>query len=89
MPAGNAFRSKASRSRMGSISRTNQNQGGGDKKAGLPPTMGITQTRYLAFRHRHPILMSMSSLMVTANPRVNPTHPISSNSRNFITRRWV
>jgi hypothetical protein len=89
MPAGNAFRSKASRSRMGSTARTNQNQGGGEKKAGLPPTATMTQNRWLAFRHRHPILMTMSQLQVTANPRVNPTHPISSTSRNFVTRRWV
>jgi len=89
MPAGNPFRAKASRSRLGSIARTNGNQGGGDKKAGLPPTMRLTQANHLAFRHRHTILLSMSSLIQTANPRVNPTPPISSQPKNFVTRRWV
>lgn len=80
---GNAFRSKASRSRMGSTARTNQNQGGGDKKAGLPPTATMTANRYLAFRHRHPILMTMSSLMVTANPRVQQSRPIEGRPINY------
>jgi hypothetical protein len=89
MPAGNPFRAKASRSRLGSTARTNGNQGGGEKKAGLPPTMRLTQASNLAFRHRHPILLSMASLIQTANPRVNPTHPISSQPKNFLTRRWI
>jgi hypothetical protein len=85
---GNPFRSR-NKARMGSISRTNQNQGGGEKKAGLPPTMALTQQRNLAFRHRHPILLPMSVLIKTANPNVNPTRPIGSIPKNYVTRHFV
>ena len=74
---------------MGSSSRTNQNQGGGDKKAGLPPTMQMTAQRNLGFRHRHTILLPMSVLIQTANPNVNPTRPTGGDSRNYVTRNWV
>lgn len=85
---GNPFKS-ANKAKMGSIARTNQNQGGGDKKAGLPPTMRMTQQINLAYRHRHPILLPMSMLMITANPNVNPSRPTGSDPRNFVTRNWV
>jgi hypothetical protein len=84
MPAGNPFRAKASRSRLGSIARTNGNQGGGDKKAGLPPTMLMTQQRNLAFRHRHPILLPMSLLIQTANPNVKQSRPVDGRPLNYI-----
>ncbi len=84
MPFGNPFRAKASRSRLGSTARTNINQGGGVKKAGLPPVMRMTQQNYLAFRHRHTVLLPMSQLIVTANPNVKQSRPISGRPENYI-----
>lgn len=81
---GNPFKAKASRSRLGSTARTNQNQGGGDKKAGLPPVMRMTQQRFLAYKHRNPILLSLSRLIVTANPNVKPSRPIDGRPQNYI-----
>lgn len=84
MPAGNAFRAKASRSRMGSISRTNVNQGGGDKKAGLPPVMRMTQQRFLAYKHRHTALQPLVTWQITANPKVQQSRPIATRPQNWI-----
>lgn len=53
----------------------NQNQGGGSKKAGLPPTVGFTQAIQVAYRNRN-YPQSRSTMILTANPKVRQSAPI-------------
>jgi hypothetical protein len=77
----NAFRVSGS-GKSGSRARTNVPQGGGPSKAGLVPVMAKTQARALAFRH-HGLPKSVMSMAFTANPRVNESRNIGSNSQNY------
>jgi hypothetical protein len=58
-----------------------QNQGGGDKKAGLKPTVGKPYMRQIYYKQRYSNgrCCSLSQLQFTANPNVCVSRPIGSN----------
>jgi hypothetical protein len=76
MPQGNMF-SSSSRYQMGSNAITDQNQGGGDKKAGFPYIIGRTQWSNIAF-YESGNLGNLRFMMKTVNPNVNISRPIGS-----------
>lgn len=62
---------------------TNQNQGGGNKKAGFPYLVARDSWTSVAF---HRIPQKLSVLQMTMNPNVRPSRPIGvtpSNGRYF------
>ena len=78
---GNSFR-RSNKSALGSTARTNQNQGGGSKKAGLVPTAVMPTAVWRAYRaHAQPKPMSVMRMPLTTN--VRPGRPIGSNSVNY------
>tara|TARA_B100000927_G_C16209373_1_gene366909 strand:+ start:341 stop:574 length:234 start_codon:yes stop_codon:yes gene_type:complete len=54
---------------------TNQNQGGGDKKAGLVPTETASVATTVAYNVRG-LPKSLNMMTVTANPNVRQSRPI-------------
>ena len=58
-----------------------QNQGGGNKKAGLKPTVGTGYMRTTYYKQNYKIgkCCSLTQLQFTANPNVCVSRPISSN----------
>jgi hypothetical protein len=61
----------------------NQNQGGGNKKAGLVPTADIPVAAFNGYRNRG-LPKSLYLMRITANPNVQQSRPISSRPVNFI-----
>ena len=79
---GNPFRRSNSAKLTTSSARTNQNQGGGNKKAGLVPTAVMPTAVWRAYRaHAQPKPMSVMRMPLTTN--VRPGRPIGSNSVNY------
>lgn len=77
------FSNKASHSLTArSSARTNVNQGGGNKKAGLVPTAILTRATWLGYKHRG-LPRTAVQMAFTANPRVNPSKPISGKPQNY------
>ena len=61
----------------------NQNQGGGDKKAGLPPTMRMTSAKWIGYKNRgYPKPMSIMKLPLVST--VRQTRPIQVRPQNWI-----
>ena len=60
---------------------TNRNQGGGDKKAGLPPQVGRTawESIYLQCNSYQVRCCQLKTLQFTANPNVRQSRPTGSN----------
>lgn len=75
MPSANPF-SSSNRSNMGSNAITDQNQGGGDKKAGLPKMVGRDSWTSVNITDR-----PLSVLQFTVNPNVTISKPIGSSYR--------
>jgi hypothetical protein len=61
---------------------TNQNQGGGNKKAGLVPTETASVATALSYRVRG-LPLSLMRLQVTENPNVMQSRPVWVRSMNF------
>ena len=78
---GNSFR-RSNRSALGSTARTNQNQGGGNKKAGLVPTAVMTTATWRAYRD-HGLPLSMGRMRLPLITTTRPPRPIGSNSVNY------
>lgn len=59
----------------------NRNQGGGNKKAGLPPQVGRTawDSIYLQCNRYQTRCCQLRTLQFTANPNVRPSRPIGSS----------
>ncbi len=66
----------AKRARYAS-SISNQNQGGGNKKAGQVPTGTLTEERWLAYRGAG-LPRSNAFMSTTVNPNVRQSRPIGS-----------
>ena len=81
MPMGNPFR-RSNNARLTSIARTNQNQGGGPKKAGLVPTAVMPAARWIAYNTRG-LPLSGVRMAFTVNPRVRPTRPVGGKPQNY------
>lgn len=64
-------------------SLVNQNQGGGNKKAGLVPTADIPVAVFNGYRNRG-LPKTLYLMQITANPKVQQSRPISSRPVNFI-----
>jgi len=79
---GNPF-NRSNHARMGSTARTDQNQGGGNKKAGLVPTMALTQASAIAYNVRH-LPKSMAVMKITVFPNVKPSRPVDGRPLNYI-----
>ena len=81
---GKAFSTSASRSSFNSNPTVTINQGGGDKKAGLKPTMDMTQWRNIYYNSQDAGLnylfypKSNTGLIVTANPNVCVSRGVGS-----------
>jgi hypothetical protein len=63
----------------------NQNQGGGDKKAGLIPSTGVSTTSSIAYRYQP---KSLKVMQFTVNPNVRqslPSTTLSSNKPHSMT----
>jgi hypothetical protein len=79
----NPFSYKANHSLLThSSARTNVNQGGGPKKAGLVPTAILTRATWLGYKRRG-LPRTAVQMMFTANPRVNPTRPVGGKPQNY------
>ena len=78
---GNPFR-RSNNARLSSTARTNQNQGGGVKKAGLPPTAAVPAAKWLGYKHRG-LPLSGVRMAFTANPNVKPSHGIGAKPQNY------
>jgi len=76
--------SRSNRSRMGSNARTDQNQGGGEKKAGFPHMIGREHFTSLFI-----IDKPLSFLRMTKLPLANPSRPIGSDVRNVYFNRQL
>ena len=74
MPQGNPFAS-SSRSQMGSQAITNQNQGGGEKKAGFPYIVGRDSWSSI---YLHNTSQRLPTLRMTLFPKVRQSRPIGS-----------
>jgi hypothetical protein len=87
---GNPNSSKASRSNMGSNRATDYSTGGGDKKAGLVPTMQMTQARFRAFNSRGlPLSFNLAMLNPNGTPNISNVcigRPIGSTAQ--FNLRW-
>jgi hypothetical protein len=82
MRYGNAFKS-TNRNRMSSNAYTDQNQGGGDKKAGFPHTVGRDHWTSIYMGAGNNVAVtgrccSLTQLQITANPNVCQSRPIGS-----------
>ena len=58
-----------------------QNQGGGDKKAGLPSTVGhdYWRTIYAGINYSSGLCCGLGRMQLTANPKVCVSRPIGSD----------
>ena len=75
MPKGNMF-SSSHHHKIASNAVTDQNQGGGEKKAGFPYIIGRTQHTNIAFNHTGP--WNLTFLMKINSKKTNISRPISS-----------
>jgi hypothetical protein len=66
----------ASKKTSSICSITNQNQGGGDKKAGSVPTETASRATQVSYQVRG-LPKKLSLMQVTLNPGVNQSRPIS------------
>lgn len=82
MPQGNMF-SSSSRYRMGSNAITDQNQGGGDKKAGFPHIIGRDHWVSLYLRNTS---QNLTVLKFTVNPHVRQSRGVGHGP--FPTPYW-
>lgn len=60
----------------------NQNQGGGDKKAGLAPSVMKTTASTIAFRNRG-LPKSRLAMTITLFPKVHQSRPIDGRPVNY------
>lgn len=67
---------------MVSSHATNQNQGGGDKKAGFPYIVGRGQWTNIAFYYNSPPL---KTLQFTVNPNVRQSRPVYLRPSSYPT----
>ena len=58
-------------------SLSNQNQGGGNKKAGLVPTATLTEETWIAY-NINGLPKSNAFMNITVNPNVRPSRPVGS-----------
>ena len=63
----------------------NQNQGGGNKKAGLVPTADIPVAAFNAYRDRG-LPKPLYLMRITANPNVKQSRPICGRPENYTDR---
>lgn len=80
MPQGNAF-SSSSRAQMGSRAQVNQNQGGGDKKAGFPYQVGRDSWVSIYFNSTNPVAghcCKLPQYQFTLFPKTSISKPIGS-----------
>jgi hypothetical protein len=83
------FMNKSNRAGFVSSATVNQNQGGGDKKAGFPYIVGRTQWTNIAFNtDKNGSIAgrcdcSLKSLKFTANPNVKQSRPTQIRPANF------
>ena len=61
----------------------NQNQGGGNKKAGLVPTADIPVAAFIGYRNRG-LPKTLYLMQITVNPNVQQSRPISGRPENYI-----
>jgi hypothetical protein len=78
---GNPFK-RTNGARMGSTVQTVQNQGGGDKKAGLVPTMNLTEAKNIAYNVRH-LPQSAAVMKINLYKNVKPSRPIYIRPTNY------
>lgn len=78
---GNPFK-RTNGARMGSTVQTVQNQGGGNKKAGLVPTMAMTEAKTIAYNVRH-LPKSAAVMKITLFPNVKQSRPIQIRPGNY------
>ena len=81
MPMGNPFK-RTNNARMTSSARTNQNQGGGPKKAGLVPTATLPAAKWIGYKNRG-LPLSGVRMAFTVNPNVKPSHGIGARPGNY------
>jgi len=62
---------------------SNQNQGGGPKKAGLVPTADVPVAAFNGYRNRG-LPKTLYLMQITAFPNVKPSRPISGRPENYI-----
>lgn len=85
------FMNKSNRAGFVSSATVNQNQGGGDKKAGFPYIVGRTQWTNIAFQTNNnnkdgkTCNCSLKSLQFTANPNVKQSRPTQIRPINFMS----
>jgi len=79
-----AFSTTASRSSFNSIPSVYANQGGGDKKAGLKPTMDMTQWRNIYYNSQEAGANNLFILKVTVNPNVCQSRPVGSYTQGNV-----
>ena len=60
----------------------NQNQGGGDKKAGLPPTMRMTSAKWIGYKNRG-LPRSMAVMKLPLVSTVRQSRPIQVRPENW------
>ena len=80
MPQGNMFRS-SSRNRMGSNAITDQEQGGGSKKAGFPYQIGREWQTSITLGSTDPVsghCCTLKTLQLNLFPNARPSRPIGS-----------
>ena len=81
MPMGNPFR-RTNNAKLTSTARTNQNQGGGPKKAGQVPTATLPAAKWLGYKHRG-LPLSNVRMAFTVNPRVQQGRPVYGKPQNY------
>ena len=82
MPQGNKF-SASNHARMGSNAITDQNQGGGDKKAGFPHTIGRDHWVSIYLNNTS---QNLKVLQFTVNPNVRQSRGVGHGP--FPTPYW-
>ena len=80
MPKGNMF-SRSNRAQMMSSAITDQNQGGGDKKAGLVPR--VAKDHWFAVYTNYNT-KPLAVMMMNRFPQANQTRPIGGRPENYI-----
>jgi hypothetical protein len=80
MPQGNMF-SRSNRAQMMSSHLVDQNQGGGDKKAGLVPR--VAKDHWFAIYTNYNT-KPMSFMRVDRGPQANQSRPIQGRPDNYI-----
>ena len=81
MPRGNPFK-RSNNARMLNSAAVNRNQGGGSKKAGLPPTAVLPAAVWIAYNtHHYP--RTARQMAFTLNPNVRPSRPIDTRPANY------